>query len=67
MSPSLQTLEKKVSSLSPTELEEFSSWFATFYNDQWDQQIQSDSTGGKLNALAADALAAFKKGKCTDL
>lgn len=67
MSLTLQTLEKEVSSLSKMELDEFSDWFSSFYNEQWEQKITADASSGKLNGLAANAIVAFKSGKCTSL
>jgi hypothetical protein len=53
----LESLQNAVARLSPAELAEFRQWFAEFDGDVWDSQIEADAAAGKLDSLAAEALA----------
>ncbi len=63
----IQALEKEVRSLSHDELAKFRAWFARFDAVQWDRQIESDMATGKLDSLAARALAAHRRGESREL
>ncbi|XVJ70059.1 MAG: hypothetical protein HEQ39_10685 [Rhizobacter sp.] len=53
----IHSIEKAVEALPPSELAEFRRWFAEFDAASWDAQIEHDANAGKLDALAAEALA----------
>ncbi|MGE5158110.1 MAG: hypothetical protein ACM3OF_08175 [Gemmatimonas sp.] len=59
----VESLEREVSNLSPQELAAFREWLAKYDADAWDQQIESDVKAGKLDRLAAEALAAHDRGE----
>ncbi len=59
----VEALEREVEKLSPAELTAFREWFANYDADAWDRQIESDAKAGKLDRLAADALAAHERGE----
>lgn len=59
----VEQLEKQVQSLSQEELAEFRAWFVEFDHLLWDRQLEADSRAGKLDKLAAQALADYKAGK----
>ena len=59
----VETLENEIAKLSPQELAVFREWFAKYDADAWDRQIESDVKAGKLDRLAAEALAAHDRGK----
>jgi hypothetical protein len=63
----LEAAEKVVAQLSPAELAQFRRWFAEFDGEIWDDQIESDAAAGKLDALAAEALAEYNSGKATEI
>ena len=42
-------------------------WFHEFDAVVWDRQLEEDVRAGKLDALADEALQAYKSGKCTEL
>ncbi len=63
----VQSLEQAVSTLSPADLAEFRRWFAEFDAAAWDAQIEADAAAGKLDALAAQALAEYESGKARQL
>lgn len=59
----VQEIERAVSELSPERLAEFRAWFAEFDASRWDAQIDRDVSEGKLDALAAEALADIEAGR----
>lgn len=63
----IQAIEQAVQQLPAHELAEFRQWFAKFDEAAWDAQIEEDAGSGKLNALAADALAEYHNGKAREL
>ena len=60
---SVEKIENEVSSLSGVQLAEFRAWFEKFDAKAWDQQFEQDATSGKLDDLAGQAMADFKKGQ----
>lgn len=65
--PSLQRIENQVSSLPEPELRKFRSWFDEFDAQNWDTAFAADIKNGKLDSLAAEALANYSAGKCKPL
>lgn len=63
----LQRIEADITALPADELRRFRSWFDTFNNKCWDRELATDSANGKLDALAAEALAEYGAGKCKPL
>lgn len=63
----LEDLERRIRALSPDELATFRKWFYDFDHLLWDRQIESDATAGKLDKLAAEALADYKAGKAREV
>jgi len=63
----VEALENDVQSLTAEELAAFRSWFAEYDWQVWDRQFEADSVSGKLDALAAEALAELKRGETTEL
>ena len=63
----VKSIEKAVESLPPSELAEFRRWFADFDANAWDEQIEQDAAAGKLDALAAEALADYRAGSVREL
>ena len=58
----VKSIENAVESLPATELAEFRRWFAEFDGNAWDRQIDQDASSGKLDPLAAEALADYSTG-----
>ena len=58
----VKSIEKAVESLPPAELAEFRRWFAEFDAALWGKQIEKDAVSGKLDGLAAEALADYRAG-----
>jgi hypothetical protein len=63
----IQSIEKAVEALPPSELAEFRRWFAEFDSAAWDKQIEQDAASGKLDQLAAEALADYHNGLAREL
>ena len=63
----VEAIEEAVQSLPPVELAEFRRWFAEFDAAAWDSQIEADADAGKLDALAAEALAEYRDGGAREL
>ena len=65
--PSLQRIESQVAALPETDLRQFRTWFDQFDAQRWDQTLTADINNGKLDALAAEALAQYGSGRCKPL
>jgi hypothetical protein len=64
---SVQDLEKAITRLSATELNDFAQWFQEFLADAWDRQIENDANAGRLDAAVRQADDDFEAGRCTPL
>lgn len=60
-------VEQSVEQLPPEELAKFRRWYARFDADAWDAQIEADAAAGKLDVLAAEALADYHSGQAKEL
>jgi hypothetical protein len=63
----LENLEKAVENLTPDELAAFRAWFDEFQERLFDEKIERDARAGKLDNLAAKAIADDKAGRTRDL
>ena len=63
----VKSIEKAVESLPPAELAEFRRWFVEFDAAAWDKQIEEDAQSGRLDSLAAEALADHRSGAAREL
>ncbi len=63
----VETLEREVEKLSPEELAVFRDWFANYDADAWDRQMEADVKAGKLDRLAAEALAEHGRGETKEI
>lgn len=63
----LEELEKTVSALARSEMDQFADWFDQFRGAQWDSEIEFDVHNSNLNALADAALSAHRSGQSTAL
>jgi len=60
-------IERAVEQLPPDELAVFRAWFTRFDSDTWDSEMEADADAGRLDALAAEALADLRGGRRTEL
>jgi hypothetical protein len=63
----VQEIEQAIRQLSPDELAKLRVLFAELDHEAWDAQIEADSTAGRLDAIADEALRDLRAGRCTDL
>lgn len=63
----VQLIEDAVESPPPVELAEFRRSFAEFDGNAWDRQTEQDAAAGKLDQLAAQALADYRAGSARRL
>jgi hypothetical protein len=63
----IEAIEQAIQQLPEAELRELRRWFTEFTEDMWDKQIENDANAGKLDALAAEALAEYNSGLATEL
>lgn len=62
-----EDIGKAVEQLAAPELARFRAWFEAFDADRFDAAIAGDSEAGKLDTLAAEALAAHRAGQSREL
>ena len=60
-------LEKEVAKLPPDQLAKFIRWVRELESDLWDKQIEADVAAGRLDDLAAEAIAEDEAGRTTPL
>ncbi|HVP78226.1 MAG TPA: hypothetical protein VMV04_10035 [Thermodesulfobacteriota bacterium] len=63
----VEKLENEVQQLNPDELASFRDWFRRYDSDEWDKEIESDVSAGRLDKLAEEAIAAHKAGKTREI
>lgn len=63
----LHDIEAAVSNLSPDELSRFREWFFEFDASVWDRELEADVAAGRLDDLAAEALAEHRAGRTRPL
>jgi len=59
----VEEIERQIQTLSAAEFSELREWLLNRDWRQWDAQIESDLSAGKLDDLASKALAEHKGGK----
>lgn len=62
-----EDIRKAVEQLAAPELARFRAWFEVFDAGRFDAAIARDMTAGKLDELAAEALAAHQAGQSREL
>ncbi len=63
----VEDIESAVTRLPEAEYSKFRNWIFEYDNDLWDKQMVRDAEAGRFDDLAAEAIADFKAGRCTDL
>lgn len=63
----VEALEREVEKLTPEELAAFRDWFVEYDSELWDRQIERDSAEGRLDRIAAEALAEFERGETQEM
>ena len=63
----LDDIERAIAQLSEVDLAKLRAWFEEFDAQVFDEKIERDAKAGKLDKLAADAIADHKAGRTSDL
>jgi len=63
----VEFIEREVEQLTPEELAAFRAWFAEHDWEAWDRELESDIAAGRLDRLAAEALAEYERGETKEL
>jgi hypothetical protein len=63
----VQDIEKAVAQLPPEELAAFRAWFEAFDAGRFDERIARDAAEGRLDRLADEAVADYRKGRAREL
>ena len=63
----VEDIEKAIEKLPPSELDRLRAWFEEFQAERFDDKIARDAEAGKLDRLADEALADFRKGRAREL
>ena len=63
----IEDIEKAVAELPPDQLAQFRDWFERFDAVRFDQKIERDAGGGKLDRLAEQAIDDYRKGRAHEL
>jgi hypothetical protein len=63
----VESIEPEVEKLTPEELAAFRAWFIEHGWQAWDREIERDVAAGRLDSLAAEALAEHERGETTEL
>jgi hypothetical protein len=63
----VKEIEKAIAQLAQDQLAEFRAWFDEFDAQRFDATIAQDVEAGRLDRLAEEALAEYKKGQSREL
>lgn len=63
----IEDLEKAIAKLPPDQLAKFRDWFEAFDAARFDDKIERDAKGGRLDRLAEQALADHAQGRAREL
>jgi hypothetical protein len=64
---SVEDIEKAIEKLAPRELDRLRAWFEEFQAERFDDKIARDAEAGKLDRLAEQATADFRRGRAREL
>ena len=63
----VEAIERAIQQLDPQQFAELRCWILEQDDAAWDEQIERDAAAGKLDALAAEALADYQAGRSTEI
>ena len=64
---SIEQIENAILQLPPNQIGELLEWFLNLDYKRWDVQLEKDISEGKLDALAAEAIADFDSGNYREI
>ncbi|MEG4860912.1 hypothetical protein QUB75_26120 [Microcoleus sp. K1-B6] len=63
----IEQIENAILQLPPNKMGELLEWFMNLDYQRWDVQLEKDIAEGKLDALAAEAIADFESGNYREI
>jgi hypothetical protein len=63
----LEQIEAAILTLPADDFQKLRRWFADLDYQRWDEQLERDVANGKLDDLAAEAIAEYKAGRCREI
>jgi hypothetical protein len=63
----VEDIEKAIERLAPREFDRLRAWFDDYQAARFDEKIERDARAGKLDRLAEQAVADFRKGRAREL
>jgi hypothetical protein len=63
----IEQIETAILTLAPNEFQQLRQWFLDVDYQRWDEQLEQDIADGKLEDLAAEAIAEFNAGQCREI
>jgi hypothetical protein len=63
----LEQIEAAILTLAPNEFQQLRKWLFDLDYERWDEQLEQNVADGKLEALAEEAIAEFKTGRCREI
>jgi hypothetical protein len=63
----LEQIEAAILNLPSHDFQRLRQWLADLDYQRWDEQLEQDIADGKLDALAAEAIAEFNAGHCREI
>ena len=63
----IEQIENAIPQLPPNQIGELLEWFLNLDYQRWDVQLEKDIAEGKLDALAAEAIADFESGNYREI
>jgi hypothetical protein len=63
----VEQIENAILELPPNEIGELLEWFLNLDYQRWDVQLEKDIAKGKLDVLAAEAMADFESGNYREI
>lgn len=63
----VEEIESAIARLPPSEVAKLAKWFEEFHARLWDERIERDVAGGRLDALIEEAEEEFARGRCEPL
>jgi len=67
MSSNIAEIESAILNLPPQEFRRLSEWILELDQRRWDEQFEQDVAAGRLDALAAEAIADFEAGNTREI
>ena len=63
----LEQIESAILQLPSNDVQQLMEWLSDIDYRHWDEQLEQDIAKGKLDTLAAEAIAEFEAGNCAEI